>query len=400
MLALRRWCWTLLVVPLFLAGGLWGVRAAGGSATPVAAPHTDGAPSALPSSLQEVVAGSASAAVQAPQTVGPRLTSPPARPVAAVQHVAAPRPQATGSAPSFSVAPVSYDVTLNEDALLPGSRYTVRGFSYTSRGAREVALLLHGFGFGHREWDLPVASPDPQNPYVYSTARYLAAHGIDAIAIDELGIGSSDHPAFLDARLLTIPAYASMTHQIVASLHARYQKVVLVGGSSGGEIANVEAGRYRDVDGLVNAGFCDLPLFSPGLLAKNLGPLIALLIQPYAYFGGTVEGGDRLNFSPEADPAVVAMDDSFVEQVPSSYAHSLVLQLGKALDPLVNVPVLVAFGQEDAAWLPACQTAQAALYLTSPSVSTFLLPSAGHALVLHPNAGAFESELVSWLKDH
>jgi pimeloyl-ACP methyl ester carboxylesterase len=75
-------------------------------------------------------------------------------------------------------------------------------------------------------------------------------------------------------------------------------------------------------------------------------------------------------------------------------------QPGKAFDPLVNVPVMVAFGEQDGAFLPACQTSQAALYLTSPSVSTFVLPGAGHALMLHRNAGAFESELVRWLTDH
>src|SRR6266852_2458881 len=72
------------------------------------------------------------------------------------------------------------------------------------------------------------------------------------------------------------------------------------------------------------------------------GPVDLRPVQPYVYFGGTIEGGDRLNFSPEADPAVVAMDDRFVEQVPSAYAHTLTLQLGKAFVPLVNVPVLVA----------------------------------------------------------
>jgi pimeloyl-ACP methyl ester carboxylesterase len=73
-------------------------------------------------------------------------------------------------------------------------------------------------------------------------------------------------------------------------------------------------------------------------------------------------------------------------------------QRGRARAPLVNVPVLVAFGQQDAAWLPLCQTAQAGLYLSSPSVTTFILPGAGHALMLHRNAGAFEAELLGWLK--
>ncbi len=406
MFGLRQYWWCL-IVPVLLVAGALSMLSPGGIPNAATAPYAPrGGLSLHPSQAEVAGGGQVATSVQAQESAHPAATpSSPARgaakPTRPVRMAAGPDVSTPPAGPHLepvAVTPVSYAVALSQDALLPGSAYTVRGFSYTSPGAREVALLLHGFGFSQREWDLPGASPDPQNPYTYSTARFLAAHGIDAITIDELGIGSSDHPAFLNARLLTIPAYASMTHQIVQSLHARYQKVVLVGGSSGGEIANVEAGRYRDVDGLVNAGFCDLPLFSADLLAKNLGPLISGLVQPYVYFGGTIEGGDRLNFSPEADPAVVAMDDRFVEQVPSAYAHTLTLQLGKAFVPLVNVPVLVAFGQQDAAWLPACQTAQAALYLSSPSVSTFVLPGAGHALMLHRNAGAFESELVRWLK--
>ena len=94
----------------------------------------------------------------------------------------------------------------------------------------------------------------------------------------------------------------------------------------------------------------------------------------------------------EADPAVVTQSDALIRPIASAELHTTEAQPGQAFDPLVNVPVLVAFGQQDAAWLPACQTAQAALYLSSPSVTTFILPGAGHALMLHRNAGAFEAE--------
>ena len=119
------------------------------------------------------------------------------------------------------------------------------------------------------------------------------------------------------------------------------------------------------------------------------------------YFGGTTEGRDGLEYNlGDADAAVIAQDDTMIEPIPSAELRTLQLQPGKVFDPLVNVPVLVAFGQQDAFWLPACQTAQAMLYLSSPSVSTFVLPGASHNLMQHRNAGAFESELVRWLKDH
>jgi pimeloyl-ACP methyl ester carboxylesterase len=308
----------------------------------------------------------------------------------------------TAKAPDpFSVSPASYTVTLSQDALVPGSQYTVRGFSYTSPGAHEVVLLLHAFSLGYQLWDFPTPSSDPRNSYTYSVARYLAAHGIDAVALDELGVGSSDHPSGLDALQLTTPAEASVTHQIVQSLRSHYQKVVTVGASIGGEVASMEAGRYQDVNAVADVGWCDLPLLSAQLVADNLVPEVVGLLQPYVSFEGTTEARDRMYFNDaDTDPAAIAQSDALTQPISSSEQHTATLQLGKAFDPLVNVPVLVAFGQDDAAWLPACQTAQGALYVSSPSVTSFVLPGAGHALMLERNAGAFESELVSWLQQH
>src|SRR5437870_3463367 len=254
-----RQCWWYLIVPVLLMAGALSVLSPAG--TPNAAATAPGAPHgglSLHPSQVELAGGTQVAApvqtqkaallaaVASPQG---RHASEFSRPLRPADRRDVSTLQAGPHLEPVAVTPVSYAVALSQDALLPGSAYTVRGFSYTSPGAREVMLLLHGFSFGYREWDFPAASPDPQNPYTYSTARYLAAHGIDAIAIDQLGVGSSDRPAFLDALQLTIPAYASMTHQIVQSLRSHYAKIVIVGASSGGEIASFEAGRYRDVDG-------------------------------------------------------------------------------------------------------------------------------------------------------
>ena len=158
-----------------------------------------------------------------------------------------------------------------------------------------------------------------------------------------------------------------MTHQIVQSLRTRYQKVVTAGASSGGEIANVEAARYRDVDGVADLGWSDLPLFSAQLLVDNLGPELIGLVQPYVSLEGSTDARDRIFFNAaDADPAVIAESDALVQPIASSELHTATLQAGRALDPLVNAPVLVAFGQQDGAWLPACQNAQAGLYVSSP----------------------------------
>jgi len=38
------------------------------------------------------------------------------------------------------------------------------------------------------------------------------------------------------------------------------------------------------------------------------------------------------------------------------------------------------------------------LYTSSPSVSVFHLPVAGHSLMLHRNAAGLEAGLLSWLR--
>lgn len=399
MIRLRQLWWAMLVAAALVAGGLYGLSLPEPSAAAVAGRATDNRSASASVTVKAAgvseVSHAGKAPPAAPAPVGAARHGGPGE--AAVRPAAATHPAAGASAP-FSVSPVSYSVTLSQDALLPGPSYTVRGFSYTSPGAREVVLLLHSFSFGYQQWDFPAPSPDPQNPYTYSTARYLAAHGIDAVAIDVLGVGSSDRPSGLDALQLTMPAYASMAHQIVQSLRSRYQQVVAVGSSTGGEIANIEAGRYQDVDGVADLDFCDLPLISPQLLVDNLGPTLVGLVQPYVDFEGGTAARDAMFYNyQDADVAVMAQSDALVQRIASSELHTAELQLGRVLDPLVKVPVLVAFGQQDGAWLPACQTAQAGLYLSSPSVTTFILPGAGHALMLHRNAGAFESELLRWL---
>ena len=402
MTGLRQYLWSLLVVAFLIAGALIALRPAGISGAPAPVP----AASAVSASASLASKSAAVSRVADAGLAAPAALPAPQAPKLATQTRAAAGPesptQPTKSSPaSVAVTPVNYAVTLSQDALLPGSTYAVRGFSYSSPGAREVALLLHGFSYDYRQWDFPAPSPDSQNPSAYSTARYLASHGIDAVAIDLLGVGSSDHPSGLDALQLTIPAYASMAHQIVQSLRSHYEKVVTVGASAGGEISNVEAGRYRDVDGTADLGFCDLPLLSAQLVVDNLNPTLVGLVQPYVDFEGTTAARDRMFYNLEdADPAVITQSDGLVQPISSAELHTAQAQPGRAFDVLVNVPVLVAFGQQDSAWLPACQTAQAGLYLSSPSVTTFILPGAGHALMLHRNAGAFEAELLGWLKGH
>jgi pimeloyl-ACP methyl ester carboxylesterase len=302
---------------------------------------------------------------------------------------------AAGGTVSPLVTPVTYRVVLSQDALLPGNTYTVRGFHYgTSTPSSKVVLLLHGLSYGYWAWDFPIN--DAAN--TYSLARYLAVRGYDAVAIDELGYGSSDHPPFPDSRQLTVLAYANMAHQIVSSLHGSYAKVAIAGHSAGGEIANIEAGRYRDVNGLADIDMCDVLASAEVITDIVVTNDILGALKDYSYFGGTVAERTRLMYaSGDADPAIIARDNSMAYLTPTSEMQSISPQPGKAFDVLVNAPVLVAFGTNDAIFPAMCQPFQAPLYLSSPKVTSFKLAGSGHTVMLHSNAAVFEAAFVSWL---
>jgi pimeloyl-ACP methyl ester carboxylesterase len=306
------------------------------------------------------------------------------------------RPAAAG-APPPRVSAVDVTVTLAADGSQTGPRYHVRGFGYTGAAPSATAvLLLHGLSYGAWVWDFPVGGT-PADPDRYSTARYLSSHGYDAVAVDELGYGRSDHPSGADARQLTIPAYANMAHQLVQALRATHRRVVIAGHSAGGEISNYEAGRYRDVDGLVDMSMCDA-----GASSEVLGDIAvndtAGAGGDYGYFGGDQPERTRLMYSPaDADPAIVARDNAMANLTPTAEMQSISVQPARSLDALVTAPVLVAFSENDAIFPPTCQQLQPPLYRRSPAVTVSTLPAAGHALMLHLNAPALEQALVSWL---
>lgn len=295
------------------------------------------------------------------------------------------------------VSDISLDVTLSQDATLPGSLYRLKGTLFQGpEDARTVVLLVHGLSYAGWVWDLP-ARVDPHHRY--SVARALAGAGVDVVAVDLPGVGASAHPQGLDARQLSVWAYAAVVHQVVQDLRTRYARVVVVGHSAGAEVAELEAGRYDDVAGLGVLGMCDVGA-SPAAVSALAGNDLSDAGEEYAYFGGTPATREALMYaSADADPQVVAADQAMAELSPESEMQSVSLQPARQLDAEVAVPVLVAFGEQDALFPPPCQALQARLFVSSPKVTTFVLSGAGHALMLHRNAADLQAALRRWVAD-
>jgi pimeloyl-ACP methyl ester carboxylesterase len=288
-------------------------------------------------------------------------------------------------------------VTLAPDARLPGATYTIRGRLYSaSAHAGTVALLLHGLGSASWVWDLPNPA-GPSGPDTYSTARFLAARGVDVVTVDQLGYGSSDHPHGVASRELTVPAYANMAHQMIGALARHYLRVVLIGHSAGGEIAEYEAGRYRDVAALGVLDYCDgPPTAAAGRIITEQGVLEGN--RSYIYFGQTVAGRDRLMYArADADPRVIAEDNRLADLTPEAELQSAGLELSRQLAPTIRVPVFLGFGTKDAIFGKPCQQGQPTLFAASRSFTNVRVSGAGHAIMLHRNAGVYEQALLRWV---
>lgn len=115
-----------------------------------------------------------------------------------------------------------------------------------------IQVLLNGGLFNRVHWDFPY------RPELYSYARRMAAGGWPCLAMDRIGNGDSSRPhsSRVDCR-----SSAHVVHQVVQDLrHGRiggkaYDRIVLVGHSTGSAVSAIEANTYQDVDGLILTGW-------------------------------------------------------------------------------------------------------------------------------------------------
>jgi pimeloyl-ACP methyl ester carboxylesterase len=275
-----------------------------------------------------------------------------------------------------------------------------------------VQLLVHGGTYNRYYWDLPY---DPDR---YSYQRDMAAHGHATFAVDLLGAGRSTRPS--GARLL-VGAEAASLHDVVGHLRAgraggvRFDRVVIAGHSVGSGIVAVEAATYHDVDGVILTGITHVPSVpalttgaGTGLEPASLDPRFAGA-DP-AYF--VTKPGARAGLfyaKKDSDPRVIAADEAIKDAV-SAPGMATVAVFGIVLPATANitVPVLQAVGANDVLFcgvlaLHDCSTAaslrarEAPYYGAAASLTTYVLPGAGHSLALHENAADYRDATRAWL---
>jgi alpha-beta hydrolase superfamily lysophospholipase len=262
-------------------------------------------------------------------------------------------------------------------------------------GALRVNVLVHDLGTGGWSWNL-TGHP------AYDYATKLAEKGETSLVLDRLGYGAS---RLADGNATCLGAQADMLHQVVQHLISGQYRftnrdlgttpaaahVVSHGLGVGAAIAQVEAGTFDDVDGLVLMSWTDRGATSLATRAA------ARQSRDCAGTDYAARPSIRTLLFATAPTAVQRAVSRRQDDDPCGDVGSLgPLLLATNLEAgRVDAPVLLLYGGRDNVNRASARHAQAASYPTKVTTRTFA--GAGYALPLERQAGRVRAAVLRWL---
>jgi pimeloyl-ACP methyl ester carboxylesterase len=319
--------------------------------------------------------------------------------------------QARAADPGVVDVPVSFTVRNTNTSLDPcysdGATYSVKGHitapqgSLTASQPQTITFYLYGYEGGEWNWHLK-GFPG------YDHAAEMAKLGHISLTVDELGYGASGRPQ--DGNLTCQGAEADVTHQIVQQLRSgayalgtgkgvRFSNVVLAGHDIGGQVADIEAYSYFDVDGLLIITFADQG-FTPWIIERStVAANDWCTASPTGYVHYVSDEEWRTLLFHDVDPRIVDATAALRNPNPCGIIRSTPLAMpgDTANDARIKVPVLVVFGDDDTlVWTREGQEQQQDNYGSSDK-STIFIPDAGHFVMFEKTAWMLRSQLSSWL---
>jgi len=292
--------------------------------------------------------------------------------------------------------PVSYDVVNTNSTPVPcagdGRTHQLRGRLVTpgSGATGRVNVLVHDITAGGWFWHLR------QHP-AYDYASRLAERGETSLVLDRLGY---DESPLTNGWRTCLGAQATMLHQVVQQLRQEgYDEVVLHGHSVGAALAELEAARFQDVDGLVLMSWSDTGA-SFRAFAEAGKQHATCLVRPdgYAPYGATAADFQELLFATAPDD-VRSTATALRNPDPCGDAFSLstLLVVNNLVTRLIDVPVLLLFGERDALNRPGAARWQPLAYSPVAEVTSYVVPGAGSALPLEASAPQTRERVLEWL---
>jgi pimeloyl-ACP methyl ester carboxylesterase len=323
-----------------------------------------------------------------------------------------------GSAPartadqSIVELPVSFQVSNTNTSKVPcfsdGATYTVKGHITAPQGAlstgRADTITVYLYGYEGGEWNWHLKSVPG-----YDYAAEMAKLGHVSLTVDELGYGASGRPQ--DGNLTCQGAEADITHQIIEKLRSpdyvlgtgrgvAFSKVVLAGHDVGGQVAEIEAYSYSDIDGLLLVTFADQG-FTPFIIERaTVAATDWCTVSPTGYVHYVSDEEWRTLLFHDADPRVIDATAALRNPNPCGIIRSVptAVEFDAAHDAEIQVPVLVVFGDNDTVccWSREGEEQQQDNFGSSDK-STVFIPNAGHFIMFEKTAPLLRSAVSSWL---
>jgi pimeloyl-ACP methyl ester carboxylesterase len=293
-------------------------------------------------------------------------------------------------------------------ACAPDQRsYTLRGRLVGPRSEvlgsnlSRANVLVHDLATGSWLWNL-------RGHPAYDYAGRLATHGETSLVLDRLGYGAS---RLADGDATCLGAQADMLHQVVQHLrsgqyhfaHSRRavptaQHVVLHGHSVGAAIAELEAGTYDDVAGLVLMSWTDRGASQRAVDEASRQSGVCLGGQDRVRTGASPKDYRTLLFRT-APAAVQRAALAHRDGAPCGDALSLgqLVTASTLTTRQVQAPVLLLFGGRDAMVRDGSARQQRQAFDAAKSVASHVVRGAGSALPLERSAPRTRARVLHWL---
>ncbi|OBG27543.1 alpha/beta hydrolase [Mycobacterium sp. 852002-51057_SCH5723018] len=294
--------------------------------------------------------------------------------------------------------PLRFDVSdvVGEPASLAASYYPARG------GATDGAVLvcLPGGTYSREYWDLRI--PGQRG---YSFADFAAENGYGVVTIDPLGTGESSKPAG-DFDFADIAAALARAVSEMPAVTGEQAPAVAVAHSLGAYLAITQQSLFSSYAGLAALGCTNhhvAPLNldaafiaragSPQGRAELAQQIPAALPEPYAE--GPREYLQSWFHLADVPADVVAADCVTAKSVvPRVFGTALIPGVVAEHAARIDVPVFLGYGVVDVSPDPR---AEAAVYCSSPDITTVVLPGSAHCHNMASSRHRLWRRLLDWV---
>ena len=317
----------------------------------------------------------------------------------------------------LSVQTVCFTVHNTGDPL-PSTLYGLRYTYGHPTDSTPAIVLVHGIASSTANWDFTPS---------WSVARQLALAGFVVISYDRLGFAKSLYDRPKGGDLLLTTNQRDMLHQLVGEVKSgnytiaqgkdcsapqvpsnlANSTVVIAGHSAGGAIVQGYPGEYHDVAAMVQANYSNQG--SGAVVQQQITNVVVPALvagDDYVPFFANQQQCVQFNiYQPGAVQRVVniACDPAnFVLTPAGEFTGFTALEQenNQFIKTTGNIPVLLTYGDHDAAFPPNTAQADYQYWITncpSCNVTQWYEPNSGHLFMAHESMPQWVQEVVSWL---